>query len=214
MTPIESLLLGWIYLFGLFVAVTVIWRILMWLSTVIKDAYNHLSDILTVAIIGGLRSLFHLSLQLLTLVAIAISSSIARITAECWEMLLEELKLWQLYWKYGRAEFNSFRSFRKAMRGEEDEQDDTNEDREREDNNHSDNTKQENKEQTKKPSDYQNACSLLGLPKNENFTQKEFKLRYRKLISKHHPDKGSKSPEMAQRINDAAKTIKQRRNWR
>jgi Sec-independent protein translocase protein TatA len=163
-------------------------------------------DYLTVAIIRGLLRLFHLSLQLLKLGAGAISAPIARVTEEWWVVLLEFLKLWQLYWKYGRAEFNSFRAFRNTMRGEADDQEQQT-DSEKDD-------ESKNTPPPKPTNAYTDALQLLGFSETDSLDRALLKRRHRELISRVHPDKGCPTTVLAQQINDAVKLVKQKRGWK
>lgn len=198
---------GAIYLFGFVVLLAVIAKVLEWLSGVIADACKHLTNYISAVTIRLLQSFFGYSFQLLRLVCAAIFTPVKQIAVKWFVSLLEWLKLWQLYWKYGRAEFNSFHSFYKYMRGEGD-------DREQQD--HENQQEQEGADTPPdKPTNaYTDALQLLGFSKNESLDRALLKQRHRELISRVHPDKGCPTPVLAQQINDAVKLVKQKRGWK
>ena len=195
-----------LYLAGFFVAVGVIGKVLTWLAEVVATGCNRLIDMVSVAIIQGLQRFLWSSIQWLQLTYNALSAPLKRITVEWAQTLQEELKLWQLYWQYGRDEFRSFRSFARYMRGEGDDREQRTDESEKE---------QERKAPPEKPADaYKDALLLLGFSESEPLDRTLLKRRHRELIRLVHPDKGCPSPKLAQQINDAVKVIKQRRNWK
>ena len=207
MTQIGNLIVSWGLLFLIAVAVMVLWNLASVLWALTSKAYMKSVDYLTVAIMRGVLNLFHQSLHLLKLVAEAISAPMAQVTAERWVLLLEFLKLWQLYWKHGRAEFNSFRAFRKYMRGEGD-------DREQQDHENQQERERKDTPPPKPTNAYTDALALLGFSETDSLDRALLKRRHRELISRVHPDKGCPTPVLAQQINDAVKLVKQKRGWK
>ena len=57
------------------------------------------------------------------------------------------------------------------------------------------------------------ACAVFGLRADGNFTHEEFKARYRAAMKAHHPDMAG-GHERAAAINEAAMTIKRRKDWK
>ncbi|MEW8524848.1 MAG: hypothetical protein AB2552_17510 [Candidatus Thiodiazotropha endolucinida] len=195
-----------IYLAGFFVALGVIGKVLAWLAEVVATGCNRLIDMVSAAIIQGLQRFLRSSLEWLQLIYSALSAPLKRIAAEWAQTLQEELKLWQLYWQYGRNEFRSFRSFARYMRGEGDDREQQTDESKKE---------QEREAPPEKPTDaYKDALLLLGFSETEPLDRTLLKRRHRELIGRVHPDKGCPSSILAQQINDAVKTIKQRRNWK
>jgi len=144
----------------------------------------------TIAILSGL---FIKARDLFLLLWSAITSPIVHLFLSCWRRLTETLKLWSLYWRYGRSEFKSFRAFRRHMRDEED---------------------QSPQENPKPIEPYQDALALFGFTQTENFTKTDLKKRYRVLISHVHPDKGCPTSVLARQVNRALATINQKRKWK
>ena len=56
------------------------------------------------------------------------------------------------------------------------------------------------------------ACKVMGLPTDGNFTEAEFKARYRALMKKVHPDIAGPNERAAQ-VNAANMLIKERKGW-
>ncbi|MBL4712110.1 MAG: hypothetical protein JKX75_06380 [Gammaproteobacteria bacterium] len=59
---------------------------------------------------------------------------------------------------------------------------------------------------------YNEALEMFGLEKG--FSQKEFKIAYRRLSSYVHPDKGCPTDFFAKQLTEAVRLINQRRNWK
>lgn len=188
---------------GLIIALGVVGKVLKWLAEVVGTGCNRLIDTLSAAIIRGLQHLLRSGLQWSQLTYSALSAPTKRLSAEWAQAGQEGLKLWQLYWEYGRDEFRSFRSFARYMRGEGgDREQQTDESEKKQD-------------RSKPPPDtYKEALQLLGFSEAEELTRAILKQRHRELIRLVHPDKGCPSPKLAQQINDAVKVVKQRRNWK
>ncbi|WP_157292807.1 J domain-containing protein [endosymbiont of Ridgeia piscesae] len=210
-STIFNFFIGALYLIGFIVALGVIGKVLEWLSYVVASACNYLTDAVSTAIIRMLQRAMSYGLQLIQLAYGAISAPIKRIAVECWLALQERLKLWQLYWQYGRDEFRSFRSFCRYMRGEGD-------DREQEEHESEKEQERERKRETPSPEKpanaYKDALLLLGFGETESLDLALLKKRHRELISRVHPDKGCPTPILAQQINDAVKLVKQKRGWK
>ncbi len=207
-STIFNFFIGALYLIGFIVALGVIGKLLEWLSNVIASACNYLTDTVSTAIIRTLQRSMSYGLQLIQLAYGAISAPIKRIAMERWLALQERLKLWQLYWQYGRDEFRSFRSFCRYMRGEGD-------DREEQDEHESKKEQERETPPPEKPANaYKDALLLLGFSENESLDLALLKKRHRELISRVHPDKGCPTPILAQQINDAVKLVKQKRGWK
>ena len=115
----------------------------------------------------------------------------------------EEHALWTLYQEHGGEQLGRYRDFRRAVKHDSDGDDDPGEERTRKERDMSGNNEL----------DYPRACALFGLPGTDAFGQREFKQRYRLSMSRYHPDKTGGSAEMAKALNEAAKIIKQRRDW-
>ncbi len=125
--------------------------------------------------------------------------------------IFEFFKLLELYWKTDQQEFKSFWAFRRYMRGEEDPK--PNDQQNQKQNQQQQNNQQAPPKKDKPKNTYHEALTLLGFPVDSSFTKTDLKKRYRELISRVHPDKGCPTSTLAQQINDAVTTIKQRRNW-
>ncbi|MES9970306.1 MAG: J domain-containing protein [Candidatus Thiodiazotropha sp.] len=192
---------------GLIIALGVVGKVLKWLAEVVATGCNRLIDTLSAAIIRGLQRMLRSSLQWLQLTYSALSAPTKRLAAEWAQAGQEGLKLWQLYWEYGREEFRSFRSFARYMRGEGD-------DREEQEQEEENQERRRTPPPEPPPDTYKEALQLLGFSEAEELTRAMLKQRHRELIRLVHPDKGCPSPKLAQQINDAVKVIKQRRNWK
>lgn len=207
MTQIGNLIVSWGMLFLIAVAVMVLWNLAELLWALTCKAYMKSIDYLTIAIVGGMAFIVGLAWDLLRLLYGTIAPPIIELTTSSLTRAQETLKLWQLYWKYGRAEFPSFRSFCRYMQGEGD-------DREQQDQ-----TNEKKQERRTPPPEqpvnkYKDALQLLGFSESDSLTCATLKQRHRELISRVHPDKGCPTPVLAQQINDAVKIIKQKRGWK
>ena len=210
-STIFNFFIGALYLIGFIVALGVIGKVLEWLSNVVASACNYLTDAVSTAIIRTLQRSICYSLQLIQLAYGALSAPIKRIAIERWLALQERLKLWQLYWQYGRDEFRSFRSFCRYMRGEGDDREQEEHESEKE----QEREKERESPPEKKPANaYKDALLLLGFSENEPLDLALLKKRHRELISRVHPDKGCPTPILAQQINDAVNLVKQKRGWK
>lgn len=69
-----------------------------------------------------------------------------------------------------------------------------------------------NDPQATSPDPFAAACKAMALSENGNFTEGEFKARYRALMKKAHPDMGG-SQERAAQINAASMEIRKRKGW-
>ena len=65
---------------------------------------------------------------------------------------------------------------------------------------------------TPAPDPFAAACKVMGLPTDGNFTEAEFKARYRALMKKVHPDIAGPNERAAQ-VNAASMLIKERKGW-
>ncbi|MEW8508977.1 MAG: hypothetical protein AB2598_19990 [Candidatus Thiodiazotropha sp.] len=207
MELIQKIIVSWGSLFLIAVAFMVIWNLVALLWELICKAYMKAVDYGTLAIAASVAVPIGLTWDLIRFLYETIAPPTIALAAKLEASLLEFLKLWQLYWQYGREEFASYRSFARYMRGEGD-------DREGQE--------QINEKQQKRrapppepPTDkFKDALQLLGFSEAEQLTLATLKQRHRELISRVHPDKGCPTPFLAQQINDAVKIIKQRRNWK
>ena len=207
MELIINIIVHWGCLFLIAVAFMVIWNLVALLWELICKAYMKAVDYGTLAIAASVAVPIGLTWDLMRFLYETIAPPTIALAAKLEASLLEFLKLWQLYWQYGREEFTSYRSFARYMRGEGD-------DREEQE--------QANENQEKRrtpppepPTDkFKDALKLLGFSEADQLTRATLKQRHRELISRVHPDKGCPTPILAQQINDAVKIIKQRRNWK
>jgi len=207
MELIQKIIVSWGLLFLIAVAFMVVWNLVELLWKLICKSYMKAIDYTTIAIAASVAVPIGLTWDLLRFLYETIAPPVIVLTARLEASLLEFLKLWQLYWQYGRDEFTSYRSFARYMRGESD-------DREQQE--------QVNEKQEKRrtpppepPADkFKDALQLLGFSEADQLTRATLKQRHRELISRVHPDKGCPTPILAQQINDAVKIIKQRRNWK
>ena len=62
------------------------------------------------------------------------------------------------------------------------------------------------------PDPFAAACKIIGLPASGNFTEAEFKARYRALMKEVHPDIAGPNERAAQ-VNAASMLIKKRKGW-
>ncbi|MCG8042452.1 MAG: hypothetical protein JAZ17_03550 [Candidatus Thiodiazotropha endolucinida] len=206
MELIQKIIVSWGLLFLILVAFVVFLNIVAVLWQLICKAFEKAVEYMMVAIVGGTAFIIGLAWDLLRLLYETIAPPVIALAA-CWETsILEFLKLWQLYWQYGREEFRSFRSFSRYMRGEGDD---------REPQEKTSEKKEERKAPPEQPADkFKDALQLLGFSEADALTKATLKQRHRELISRVHPDKGCPTPILAQQINDAVNIIKQRRNWK
>ena len=207
MELIQKIIVSWGLLFLILVGFVVFLNLIALLWELVCKFYMKAVDYGTLAIAGSAAIIFGGTWQLLNLLYDTIAPPFITLATEWRATILEFLKLWQLYWQYGREEFNSFRSFARYMRGEGD-------DREKQE------QKNENREKRRAPppeppaDKFKDALQLLGFSEADELTRATLKQRHRELISRVHPDKGCPTPFLAQQINDAVKIIKQRRNWK
>lgn len=165
---------------------------------------------LTAAVFGGGALAGNLLTLALYPARCACEALIERAQAQCGLYLQgwrEEQELRRLYRDEFRAEFRSFREFKRQFRAAADEQagaaSGANEEVPR-------------REETRKAdpfaADLAAAFKLIGVPESGSFTAADLKKRYLKLIRKAHPDAGG-SNELAARINAALSLIKKRKGW-
>jgi len=210
-STIFNFFIGALYLIGFIVALGVIGKVLEWLSNVVASVCNYLTNTVSTAIIWMLQHAMSYGLQLIQLAYEVISAPIERIAMERSIAIQELVKLWQLYWQYGRDEFRSFRSFCRYMRGEGDDREEEEQVSEKE----QDQKRERETPPEKKPANaYKDALLLLGFSESETLDLALLKKRHRELISRVHPDKGCPTSILAQQINDAVKLVKQKRGWK
>jgi hypothetical protein len=130
----------------------------------------------------------------------------------CFSVLLqrwrEEQELRRLYREEFSGDFPNFRAFRRHFYEQEKEsaaQSAQHAQREQE-------QQQQQQEQAKKRDAFVDACKLLGLPEDGEFTPALLKQRYYALIRNVHPDIAGPN-ELALQVNAAHACIKKRKGW-
>lgn len=155
------------------------------------------AEALAVSILEIFRALLN---GMTGIVAAALIASVRPATnflSQCYQNTLRNMKLLELYWRYGHEEFESFKNFRIHMNSEDENDDDGNDQEE---------------EPPVQADPYLDALALFGFEPEENFTCDDLKKRYCVLIGKVHPDRFP-TKIIAQQINCAHTVIKQKRRW-
>jgi hypothetical protein len=113
--------------------------------------------------------------------------------ASAWDRASYEWTLWRAYRREFRGRFGSYREFKGAFEAKE---------------------RADARQQSPPPAPdpFAAACKALGLPADGNFSEREFKARYRALMKEVHPDIAGPN-ERAARVTAASVTIKKRKGW-
>lgn len=184
------------FFLALFVTISIIVDVVCWMVAKVTEGCAWVIGKIIALTITIISRFFIMLRDLFLLVWSALTNPIVHFFKSGWDKLTGTLKLWSLYWKYGRSEFKSFRTFCHHMRGE-------------------DNTEKDQPKENPKPDNpYQDALALFGFSDTESLTKADLKKRYRTLISHVHPDKGCPTSVLAGQVNRALSIIKQKRKWK
>lgn len=105
--------------------------------------------------------------------------------------------LWRAYRREFRGSFASFREFKRAFNARM---------------SSSANGSQRSGPPPPPRDPFAAACEVMGLPAHGNFTEAEFKARYRALMKQFHPDIAGPNKRAAE-VNAASMQIRKRKGW-